>query len=443
MSLPAGLHSRRALLKSAMSIGVAATMAPLLAACNNAGVQASAPLPTPTITNANDPRNKRFRMIDSFYTLDNDYFQGWAKGSAAAASMFLLSRDQEVDNSNVDTLKSVFESAPTKGIQGISTLPNTAAATPDIIGGAERAGIYVSSNWSNAPWSTPLDIGDHYFSYQAANDVAGAREVCKVLFQAMGGTGKFIHIEGNKGNSASDNRTAGVDQALAAFPGIKMVARQSGGFSRGATQPVIENLLTANPDVTGIMCQNDDSAIAAINAVEARGMSGVKIVGIDAIGEFLDAMKRGSALATWAHHGAWIGAYSTVRVFDALAGYRPTLPERMVYFGGFIIDTADAAQEYQDLMYSSKPLPFDYELMSRALHPDDWDPQNSLVPIDPAQYWPRDPKPAGYELPAPYRQPQFAADLRTATDRFRAAFRKDPFASVRRKCRNGGQDVLA
>lgn len=433
--------SRRSLLRSAMALGIGATMAPLLGACGTA-TQASAPPPGPVDLKPDDPRNARYPMIDSFYTLDNDYFQGWSKGSAAAAAMFLMGRDQQVDNSNVDTLKSVFESAVTKSVKGISTLPNTAAATPEIIGSAQRNQIYVSSNWSNAPWSTPFDIGDYYYAYHAANDVAGARDLCKQLFEAMGGRGQFIHIEGIRGNSASDNRTAGVDMALADHPGIQMVARQPGGFSRGATQPVIESLLTANPDVTGIMCQNDDSAIAAINAVESRGMTDVKIVGIDALGEFLDAMKRGAALATWAHHGAWIGAWSTVRVFDALAGVPLSAPERMMYFGGFIIDTPDAAQAYQDLMYGAAQLPFDYELMSRALHPDDWDPQNTMAPIDLATYWARDPQPAGYQLAPAYTDPGYAAAAAAVTDRYRSAFRKDPFAGVREKCRAGGADII-
>lgn len=438
------LLSRRVLVRSALQVGVLAAAAPYLAACGTAKGQAAAgAVPTPKITDSKDPRMLHHSMIDSFYTLDNDYFKGWAKGSAAAAGTFLMTRDQEVDNSNIDTLKSVFETAVSKKVQGISTLPNTAAASPDILGIAQKAGIYVSSNWSNKAWSTPFDIGDCFYSYQAANDVGGAREVCKVLFEAMGGSGKFIHIEGIKGNSASDNRTAGVDQALKAYPKIQMVARQAGGFSRGNTQPVIESLLTANPDVTGIMCANDDSAIAAINAVQAHGMKNVKIVGIDGIGEFLDNIKRGRALASWAHHGAFIGAFSTVRVFDALAGFKLTAPERMMYFGGFIIDTPSAASAYQDLMYSSKPLPFNYEKMSRALHPLDWDPQNSMVPMNIEELWARDSKPAGYQIPAAYAKAKGAGDFERVTAMYKSAFVSDPFAAVRSKCKSGGKDILA
>lgn len=437
------MNSRRDFLRLALQAAALGATLPALPACGTA-IQASdfGPLPTPTVTNPNDPRNHHFSMVDSFYTLDNDYFQGWARGSAFAAANFLMSRDQQVDNSNLDVLRSVFEAAPIKNIEGISTLPNTAAASPSILALAQASGIYASSNWSNAPWSTPFDIGDYYYSYQTANDVAGARELCKLLFEEMGGKGKFIHIEGIKGNSASDNRTAGVDEALALYPGIQMVARQPGAFSRGGTQPVIENLLTANPDVTGIMCANDDSAMAAVTAVESRGIKNCKVVGIDAIREFLEAIPRGIAFASWAHHGAWIGAFSTVRIFDALAGVKLSAPERMMNFGGFIIDSPEAAEAYSELMYSSKPLPFDYELMSQALHPDDWDPQNTMAPLDIEVYWARDPMPPRYTIPTAYSDAVESGESQRVAQRYTDAFRSDPFASVRTKCRSGGKDIL-
>ena len=109
--LERGLMSRRTLIRSAMSVGVLAATAPILAACNRGGDTAAGSSGAPTsFSDANDPRGKGYQMIDSFYTLDNDYFQGWAKGSEAAAAILGMTRSQQVDNSNVDTLKSVFES---------------------------------------------------------------------------------------------------------------------------------------------------------------------------------------------------------------------------------------------------------------------------------------------------------------------------------------------
>lgn len=200
MRMSRTMNSRREFLRFTLQAAAAGASLPLLSACTNAsGAVDFGPLPTPVVQDPNDPRNKHFSMVDSFYTLDNDYFQGWARGSAFAAATLLMSRDQQVDNSNIDVLRSVFEAAPIKDVQGISTLPNTAAASPEILGLAQASGIYASSNWSNAPWSTPFDIGDYYYSYQTANDVAGARELCKQLFEEMGGTGQVHPHRGDQG----------------------------------------------------------------------------------------------------------------------------------------------------------------------------------------------------------------------------------------------------
>ncbi len=142
---------------------------------------------------------------------------------------------------------------------------------------------------------------------------------------------------------------------------------------------------------------------------------------------------QGRAFATWAHHGGWIGAWSTVRVFDALNGVKLTTPERMMYFQGFNIDTPAAAQAYNDLMYKKQPFPFDYQKMSRVLHPQDWDPQNLLTPIHPEQYWAwraKD-KPAGYTLPSAYATAQSQGDFDKVTKMYADHFKSDPFKSIK------------
>jgi ribose transport system substrate-binding protein len=51
-----------------------------------------------------------------------------------------------------------------------------------------------------------------------------------------------------------------------------------------------------------------------------------------------------------------------------------------------VLVNGDFAEEFLDNIYSGD-LPFDWERMSRALHPDDWDPQTLLQPIVPADFF--------------------------------------------------------
>lgn len=63
--------------------------------------------------------------------------------------------------------------------------------------------------------------------------------------------------------------------------------------------------------------------------------------------------------------------------------------------------TADNVDSYTSFLEGDQ-LPFDWTKMSRVMHPDDWDPQNHVWPVDAAELWAASPKPDGYELPQAY-----------------------------------------
>jgi ribose transport system substrate-binding protein len=430
------LSRRRFMRNLAMAGGVVAAGG-FLQACANP--QAASPLPEAA---AGVP-DHGWSVVDQFYTLNNAYFQGWARGSAESAAVLRIKRDQQVDEFSDDKVISVYESAKPNGVNAISSMLANPGISPKILKMAAQAGITSVLGWNLSPWTTPFDIGDTFYSFITPNNISGAQTLAEMLFKKMGGSGELIHITGVPGNSVDITRTVGVDAALAKFPGIKMVARQPGEFDRGSTTPVIESLLTAHPNVAGIFCQNDDSAIAVINALAARGMK-VPVTGIDAIPDFLQAMTRNPdvAYATWAHHGAWLGAALMVKTFDALSGVKLSAPERMMFSGGFIIDTPAAADAYTAQMYGTGRFPFDYARMSKALHPDDWDPQNLMAPVEFESYFAlQQPKPAGYRVSADYAAAVAGGELERVATQYREHYKSDPFASVRRLCAEGGKEL--
>jgi ribose transport system substrate-binding protein len=63
--------------------------------------------------------------------------------------------------------------------------------------------------------------------------------------------------------------------------------------------------------------------------------------------------------------------------------------------------------------------------------------------MDLDQYWSRDPKPAGYSVPEPYTKAKEDGQFEKIQQQYKAAFRSDPFAEVRKQCRGGGQDILS
>jgi ribose transport system substrate-binding protein len=117
----------------------------------------------------------------------------------------------------------------------------------------------------------------------------------------------------------------------------------------------------------------------------------MKVVGMDAIPEILPELEKAqNFIATFNSLGYWIAGYAVVNVFDALNGYKPTTPERLLASGGVLI-TTDNVADLKAKIYDAKD-PFDWSLMSKTLHPDDWDPQFDVQPVDPNVLWAPFPK---------------------------------------------------
>ena len=62
---------------------------------------------------------------------------------------------------------------------------------------------------------------------------------------------------------------------------------------------VMENILSANPQIDGLYAANDEMALGAVEAIEAAGRLGeITIIGCDCIDDTIDAMKEGKIEAS-------------------------------------------------------------------------------------------------------------------------------------------------
>lgn len=137
-----------------------------------------------------------------------------------------------------------------------------------------------------------------------------------------------------------------------------------------------------------------------MQAVEDAGLQ-IPIIGLDGNAETLGLIKEGRILATMAFTPQWQAGYALVRAYDVAKGFKPSPCERMMYTGSSLI-TAENVETYQKFLGGEK-LPFDWKKMSRVLHPNDWDPQNYVWPIDVKTFWGKQ-TPPGYEFPKAYQE---------------------------------------
>jgi len=115
-------------------------------------------------------------------------------------------------------------------------------------------------------------------------------------FKDANGTVPIIQLEGTTGSAPAIDRTKGFADAIAANPNLKIVASQTGDFTRSGGKQVMEALLKAHPDVKLLWAQNDDMGLGAIEAIEAAGKvpgKDIKIITADATHDGMQAAADG------------------------------------------------------------------------------------------------------------------------------------------------------
>ena len=422
--------SRRSFLTRSAFIGGAALIGgPLLAAC---GSSSSGKTGGSGNTTGGGGAGGA-RVTQQVPDVVNPYWAQWKQGGAEAANALGISFSQQSYNSSAEQQLSQVNQASTSKINLISMYALNAAQSPQLVKTAATEKIYVANAFSNQAWSTPLEpeFGDYFALYIQSQTYAGAVALATSVFKQMGGSGEVISLLGPKGTSVTTERQIGIRDAAKAFPGIKIVAEQAGGDNQVSAQPIFDGLLSAHPNVGGVVCFNDGQALGVLQSLKSKNRKDVKVGGFDAIEQFLDAIVSGpNAAASCAIHGGWTGGFAIVRAWDIMQGVKVDPLERLLYQDSLIIDTAAAATAYKNIMYKADKLPFDWTKMSMKLNPTGWDAQLGLRPADPNDLWKYEGRPSGYNLPAAMQKSIDAGNLKSIADKYQAQFKSAPLASV-------------
>jgi ribose transport system substrate-binding protein len=129
----------------------------------------------------------------------------------------------------------------------------------------------------------------------ASDNVAGGRLAGEYLAKVLNGKGN-VAIIGQPTVTSVLDRTQGFKDAIAKFPGIKIVADMNAEGVRDKAMQVTSDILQAHPDLDGIFGINDDSALGALDAVQQFKRTNMKIVGYDATPPARDAILKDTPL---------------------------------------------------------------------------------------------------------------------------------------------------
>lgn len=137
--------------------------------------------------------------------------------------------------------------------------------------------------------------GGKIVAHIASDNVAGGKLAGEYVVKALGGEGK-VAIIGHREVQSVIDREKGFTDVITASPKITLIPTIEAGGKRDRALKAAEDILQGNPDVKAIFCINDETALGALQAVEAKGATGVIIVGYDAAPEAVEKIKKGTAL---------------------------------------------------------------------------------------------------------------------------------------------------
>jgi ribose transport system substrate-binding protein len=144
--------------------------------------------------------------------------------------------------------------------------------------------------------------GTDYVTLLASNFVEQGRRAGEWLAAQTNGKADIVELSGTPGASVAADRAKGFRDAIAKHPEMKIIASQTGNFSRATAQGVMQNVAQSlGKRITAVYAHNDEMALGAVQALAAAGLkpgTDVRVVSIDGERAALEAIDRGELGAT-------------------------------------------------------------------------------------------------------------------------------------------------
>jgi ABC-type sugar transport system substrate-binding protein len=262
-----------------------------LAACGGSGGGGPAPAAGGGGSASNDTLTLGFAQVGAesgWRTANTKSIQD----SAAAAGVNLKFSDgQQKQENQIKAIRSYIQ----QKVDVIAFSPVVTTGWDTVLQEAKRANIPVILT------DRAVDTPDTslYKTFLGSDFVAEGKKAGDWLVkEEQGATGpvNIVQLEGTTGSAPAIDRTKGFADTIAANPNLKVVATQTGDFTRSGGKQVMEAFLKSQPKIDVVYAQNDDMGLGAIEAIQAAGKvpgQDIKIITVDAVHDGMQALADG------------------------------------------------------------------------------------------------------------------------------------------------------
>ena len=208
-----------------------------------------------------------------------------------------------------------------QGARALVVVPVDTGAMAPIIAAAASANVplvFVNRN----PFGDAAPPTNAF--YVGSQEIVAGRLQGEAMAQLLNGQGGVAILMGILGNEGAIMRTQGNEEVLARFPGITILDRQTGNWQPDLGLNHTQNWITAfGPQLNGILSNNDEMALGAIQALSAAGRSDVAVIGVDAVPDALAAVRGGTMSGTVFQDAVGQGRGAAEKAYQAIRGGTP------------------------------------------------------------------------------------------------------------------------
>ncbi len=198
---------------------------------------------------------------------------------------------QQKQENQISAIRSYIQ----QNVDYIAFSPVVQTGWDAVLGEAKAAGIPVILT-DRAVDSKDTSL---YVTFLGSDFVKEGKEAGDWLVQQYQGKSdpvNIVQLEGTTGSAPAIDRGTGFGDAIKANPNMKVVASQTGDFTRAGGKQVMEAMLKSQPKIDVVFAQNDDMGLGAIEAIEAAGKvpgKDIKIITVDAVHDGMQALADG------------------------------------------------------------------------------------------------------------------------------------------------------
>ncbi|MBN9236446.1 MULTISPECIES: sugar ABC transporter substrate-binding protein [Phyllobacteriaceae] len=254
-------------------------------------------------------------------SLANEFFKNMLEGAKAHEAKrgdYKLKAVGMQSETDIETQINAVESFITEKVNAIVIAPADSRALVPPLKRAMEAGITVV-NFDVALDEKAKKEAGVELAFVGPDNRAGAKMAGEALAKKLGEGGKVVIIEGNPGADNAAQRKLGFEDAIKDGK-LKLLDSRTAHWETEEANSVFANMLTAHPDIQGVMAANDSMAVGVVKAIEAAGKTGkIEVIGFDNIPAVQPLLKEKKMLATVDQFGQQMAANAIDKALGVLA----------------------------------------------------------------------------------------------------------------------------